>query len=173
MVSGSVRGLISRARLIPAAAAIIIGAIVSSSAATSPAGSGGTAAGPSDLKARVESQRFYYAGDPILVRVTLSNEGKSVYDNSKGFNLLGSLVVNQTGTGSLKHKGAPAADPRVQPATLIPGGYFGVVGDARDAVEGLDKAGRYTVLFQSGGIESEPVPLLVIPRYDATKTRRP
>jgi len=109
---------------------------------------------------------FYYAGDPVLVRVAVFNTSRTPYDNSKGIDLLGDIVVGTQASGALKHRTAPVSDPKQQPALIMPGGFFGSITDLRDVVEGLDKPGNYAARFQSPGLDTEAVPLVVIARYD-------
>src|SRR5882672_3505229 len=106
------------------------------------------AAALSPLQVTVERLgSFSYAGDPVLVRVAVFNTGKVSYDNSKGLDLRGNLVVGDKTGGALKHKPGDV-DPHSQPAVLAPGEFFGWISDLRDFVEGLDVPGRYAARYQ-------------------------
>jgi peptidyl-prolyl cis-trans isomerase B (cyclophilin B) len=128
-------------------------------------GTGSSTPGAS-LRPTLETQRFYYAGDPILVRLTMTNDGKSPYDNSKGIDFMGQIVVSETGGGAVKRKASPPVETRLQPATLAPGAFYGFVADLREVAEGLDKPGKFTAQLRAPGFESEPTPVVVIPRFD-------
>lgn len=118
------------------------------------------------LRPTLETQRFYYAGDPILVRLTMTNDGKTPYDNSKGFDFMGQIIVTESGGGAVKRKTSPAVEPRLQPATLAPAAFYGFVADLRDVAEGLEKPGRFTAQLRSPVFESDPAPIIVIPKFD-------
>src|SRR5262249_18199937 len=60
----------------------------------------------------------------------------------------------------------------LQPQAIAPGGFFGFITDLRDSIEGLDKPGSYVAHFSGLGLESEPVPLVVIARYDPARAYR-
>jgi len=80
--------------------------------------------------------------------------------------LMGNMVVGTEPGGALKHRTGPAANSKTQPGTIAPGGFFGFIADLRDVVEGLDKPGTYAARFQSPGLETEAISLVVIPKYD-------
>jgi cyclophilin family peptidyl-prolyl cis-trans isomerase len=109
---------------------------------------------------------FAYAGDPVLVRIAVFNTSKAPYDNSKGIDLLGDMVIGTQASGTLKHKTTSSIDLKEQPAVIAAGGFFGFIADLRDVVEGLDKPGNYAARFQRPDLDTETVPLVVIPRYD-------
>jgi len=124
------------------------------------------AAGPQIQVTMERLGNFCYAGEPILVRVAIFNTGKTPYDNSKGISLLGNVtVLDATGTG-MKKKAAVAFDARQQPAVVPAGGFFGIIADLREAVDGLDKPGQYAARFQAPDLASDPVALVVIPKFD-------
>jgi cyclophilin family peptidyl-prolyl cis-trans isomerase len=124
------------------------------------------AASPPGVRIALEALPFYYAGDPVLVRVTVLNEAETSYDNAKGLDLLGGMVISDPATGPLKRKPAGGADLRRQPAVLDGRGFFGCLLDLRAAVEGLDRPGRYSAHVQAGALRSEPAEVVVIPRFD-------
>ncbi|MBI3448258.1 MAG: peptidylprolyl isomerase [Acidobacteria bacterium] len=127
----------------------------------------GKAAPESPVQVTVERLgNFCYAGEPVLVRVAIFNTGKTAYDNSKGIALLGNVTVLDAAGSGLKKKSAAAPDARQQPAFIPAGGFFGVIADLRDAVDGLDRPGQYVARFQSADLSSDPVPLVVIPKFD-------
>jgi peptidyl-prolyl cis-trans isomerase B (cyclophilin B) len=112
---------------------------------------------------------FYYAGEPVLVRVAIFNTGTTPHENSGGTDLLGDLVVAEDSSGALKHKKSPSSEKSYQPASIAPGGFFGFVADLRDVVEGLDKPGRYHARYSAKGLESDNVPIVLISPYDPAK----
>ncbi len=115
---------------------------------------------------------FYYAGEPLRVRVAVFNTGASAHDNAKGIDLLGGLIVADAAS-ALRNKTGAAAGKEFQPPVIPPGGFFGAIVDLRDVVEGIDKPGRYTARFHGAGIEAEEaIPLVVIPRYDPAAAYR-
>jgi len=131
---------------------------------------GPSAPGPAPLQATLERLGgFYNAGDPILVRVAVFNTGTTPFENTKGIDLLGSLVVSETsGSQALARKPSPTADARLQPSRIPGGGFFGVIADLRQVFDGLDKPGRYSARFVMGDLTSESVDLVLIQRYDTS-----
>lgn len=122
-------------------------------------------AGP--LKATLEVLRpFTYEGEPLLVRVAVFNTSDHPYDNSGGVNLLGGLRVTSPTRGKLDLKGKLEADAKKQPATLAPGGFFGIIHDLATLVPDVSRTDVYTVSWQGSGITAEPVTVKVIPKFD-------
>jgi len=122
---------------------------------------------PSALQVTVERLgNFYYSGDPVMIRVAVFNTGKTPYDNSKGIDVMGGLIVGDRTSGVLKHKEGAGVAAVNQPSVLAPGEFFGFIFDLNQLVDGLEKPGTYAARFQSPGLETEAVSMVVIPRYD-------
>lgn len=116
---------------------------------------------------------FYYAGDSISVRVGVFNTGESPYDNSKGLDLLGNIIVGDSAGGAvLERKPSSVATAQYQPSVIPPGGFFGFIKDLREVLPGLEKPGRYTARLQLGDLQTDPVPIIIIPRFDPAVPHR-
>ena len=125
---------------------------------------------PGPLLATLEANRpFAYAGDQILVRLTLFNTGDKEFDNSAGINLLGGLGVFSPERGQLKPSATAGADEKgQQPAVVAPGGFFGVIKDVVPLVSGMDKPDTYSITWQGLGVSSNSLFIRVIPKFDPT-----
>ncbi len=132
------------------------------------------AEGRSGLVATLERLgNFYYAGDSIRIRVGVFNTGESPYDNSKGLDLLGHVIIGDaTGGATLERRPSSVAAAQYQPSVIPPGGFFGFIRDLREVLPGLDKPGRYTARLSLGDLKTDPVPIIIIPRFDPTVPHR-
>jgi cyclophilin family peptidyl-prolyl cis-trans isomerase len=117
--------------------------------------------------------RFYYAGDPVLIRVAVFNTGEAPHQNVQGLDLAHNIsVVDNVRGVALKPRQGPPADPNREPRVFPPGAFFGLITDLRDSVEGLDTPGRYSIRLTVEGKTSEPMQIAVIPRFDTETAYR-
>jgi cyclophilin family peptidyl-prolyl cis-trans isomerase len=121
-----------------------------------------------DLRATLERLgNFFYEGDPVQVRISVFNTGTQPYDNSGGLDLLGGIIVGtQTGSGEFKRKPSSVSASRFQPAVIPPGGFFGFITDLREVIGGIEKPGRFVARLSLEDLKTDPIKLIVIPRYD-------
>jgi cyclophilin family peptidyl-prolyl cis-trans isomerase len=112
---------------------------------------------------------FYYAGDPVQVRVAVFNTGTEPLENVDSIDMFKGLTIGDTtGATSFQRKANPAGGAKYRPAALAPGGFFGMIMDLRDVFSGMDTPGKYSVRLQLDGVNSDPVLISIIPRYDPT-----
>ncbi len=118
-------------------------------------------AAPEGLEARLASdRRFYYEGEPIVVRLSLHNGAGSRATLER--DLVAGLEI-LTADGE-RIGGAGATGPAA-PRTLEPGGSHELPIDL-SAVEELRRAGAYRIRWRSQRWAADPIEIRVIPRYD-------
>lgn len=117
-------------------------------------------------------QQFLYAGDPILVRVSVGNEGPKEAKNPVKGSILGGFVVKAESGGALPRVERPAASEPARPDRLSPNGFYGTIVDVAELFPGLKQPGTYEIRWESDGIASAAVGIRVIPKYDPAKEYR-
>jgi peptidyl-prolyl cis-trans isomerase B (cyclophilin B) len=135
-----------------------------------PAAAAEQEAGASPIQATLEYIRpFNYGGDPLLIRLGIFNTGARPYDNSAGINLFGGLKVTSASGTRLTMKGKAEIDPKVQPAVLAPGGFFGMIQDITPLLPDIAKAGTYTISWEGSGLSAPPVTVKVLPKFEPSE----
>ncbi len=113
---------------------------------------------------------FLYAGQPLLVRLSLGNEGDSTISNPfKAPLLKGFVVLNENGD-TLKPTGKPRAEEPSRPGKLNPMSFYGMLVDLAEMYPELGKPGRYSIYWEGDGIRSQAYDVNIIPEYDPSKT---
>jgi cyclophilin family peptidyl-prolyl cis-trans isomerase len=117
-------------------------------------------------------QQFLYAGDPVLVRVSVGNEGpKEAKNPVKGAILSGFVVKTESGEAVARIE-KPAASEPARPDKLTPNGFYGTIVDIAEIFPGLKQPGAYEIRWESDGITSATIGIRVIPKYDPSKEYR-
>ncbi len=117
-------------------------------------------------------QEFLYAGDPILVRVSVGNEGKKETKNPVKGAILSGFVVKAESGETLARVEKPAASEPARPDKLSPNGFYGTIVDIAELFPALKQPGSYEVRWESDGIASAAIRIRVIPKYDPAKEYR-
>jgi len=122
------------------------------------------------VKAVMELQRqFYYVGDPMTVRVAISNAGTSEVANPVKSSLFGSFVVADPEGKRLAPQAKPQAQEPSRPAKLTPSEFYGASVDLSQMYPQLRAKGKYSIRWSADGISSDEIVVTVIPRFDPTK----
>jgi len=126
---------------------------------------------PDTVKAVLElNQQFYYVGEPLNIRVTISNSGAAEVANPVKGPILGSFAVfDQSGT-RLEVQGKPEAQEPSRPSKLASKAFYGAVVDLSQMYPQLKSKGRFTIQWSSNGVESDKIVVTVIPKFDPSKT---
>lgn len=149
-----------------AAVAVLSALPAAAQPAASPAAEGG-------VRAVLEmGQQFLYGGDPVLVRVSVGNEGPKEAKNPVKGAILGGFVVKSESGESLTRVEKPAASEPARPDKLAPNGFYGTIVDLAELFPGLKQPGTYEIRWQSDGIASAAIGIRVIPKYDPAKEYR-
>lgn len=136
------------------------------------AGAADTPSNPqaSGVKALLElNQQFYYAGDPLNVRVTIANNGTAVVTNPVKSSILGSFVVSDDDGKKLTLQSKPEAQEPSRPAKLESKAFYGAIADLSQMYPQIRSKGRYTIRWSADGVVSDEVVVAVIPKFDPSK----
>lgn len=124
---------------------------------------------PNPVRAVLElSRQFYYAGQPLEVRLSIGSDADQPLANPVRGPLLKSFVVSQDGT-PLKRSTTVSAKEPVRPDKLAPRTFYGTIADLTELFPNLRKPGRYEVRWAADGIESQTIVVTLIPPYDSAK----
>ena len=123
--------------------------------------------GGGGLEATIEVQQpFCYAGEELLVRLTILNAGDKRYENMAGIDLVGGLkVLGGPELRPLKNKGK-SDGANSKPAVLPAGGFFGGIHDILQVVPDMKKPGNYRISWEGAGASSNTVVVTVIPKFE-------
>jgi cyclophilin family peptidyl-prolyl cis-trans isomerase len=126
---------------------------------------------PDAVKAVLElNQQFYYVGEPLNIRVTISNAGAAEVSNPVKNPVLGSFVVSDASGSRLEVQGKPETQEPSRPSKLASKAFYGAVVDLSQLYPQLKSKGRYTIQWSADGIESDKIVVTVIPKFDPSKT---
>jgi cyclophilin family peptidyl-prolyl cis-trans isomerase len=122
------------------------------------------------VKAVLElSRQFYYAGDPLDVRISIGNDGDQEAANPVKAKLLASFQVRAKGGALLKAGTIPGDKEPQRPDRLAPKGFYGAIVDLASMFAELRKPGTYEISWSADGIESQTIEVRLIPKYDPAK----
>jgi cyclophilin family peptidyl-prolyl cis-trans isomerase len=125
---------------------------------------------PGGVKVVLElGQRFYYAGDPFPVRISIGNEGTEKVANPVKKALFGGFEVRGSDGEVIKASGEAGVAEPTRPDKLAPNSFYGAVVDLTKIYPELLETGRYEVRWAANGVESERIVVRMIPRYDPSK----
>jgi len=126
--------------------------------------------GPEGVKVVLElSQRFYYAGDPLPIRVSVGNDGAKKVANPVKTSLFRGFEVRAGDGKVIEPSGDPGVAEPARPDKLAPSSFYGAIVDLTRVYPELLEVGRYEVLWIADGLESDTIVVKMIPRYDPSK----
>ena len=150
------------------AVSVSLAAILSLSGALAEEGASNTA-----VRAVLElNQQFYYAGEPLRVRVSVSNDGSADVRNPVKTPLPRGFEVRPSGAAPLQAKGGVKDAEASRPGTLAPGYAYSAVVDLGELYPALRSPGSYEIRWAADGITSQTLVVRVIPKYDASRDYR-
>ncbi len=125
---------------------------------------------PKPLRAFLNVNRFYYyEGDPVEVEVTLGNTSEEMMKNPVAAPFSRWFVLKDE-TGKEVKANVSAEDAGEEhPSVLKPKFFYGIMLDLTKNLPELKKAGKYTLIWRSGSIESDELNISVIKKYDPEK----
>ncbi len=122
------------------------------------------------VRAVMELQRqFYYVGDPMTVRVTISNDGTSEVANPVKSSLFGSFLVADPEGKRLTPQAKPQAQEPSRPTKLSPSAFYGAAVDLSQMYPQLRTKGKYSIRWSADGVSSAEIVVNVIPQFDPSK----
>lgn len=145
-------------------AVVIVLAVAALTAAAPPA------APPGAVKAVMElNQQFFYVGDPMMVRLSITNGAVSEVANPVKSALLGSFAVTDLQGKKFATQSKPEAREPNRPAKLAPGEFYGTAVDLSQMYSELKARGRYKIRWSADGVSSDEIVVNVIPKFDPAK----
>jgi peptidyl-prolyl cis-trans isomerase A (cyclophilin A) len=122
------------------------------------------------VKALLElNQQFYYAGDPLNVRVTIANNGSAEVQNPVKSSIFGSFSVMDADGKRLTRESKPEAQEPSRPSKLEPKAFYGAIADLSQMYPQIKSKGRYTIRWSADGVTSDEFVVTVIPKFDPSK----
>lgn len=115
------------------------------------------------------NQHFYYIGEPLNVRIAISNSAASEVSNPVKSPLFGSFSVADSQGTRLDPQAKPEAQEPSRPAKLAPGAFYGAVVDLSQMYPQLRSKGRYSIRWSADGVASDEIAVTVIPKFDPSK----
>jgi len=122
------------------------------------------------VKALLElNQQFYYIGESMNVRVTITNNGDTEVSNPVKSPLLRSFAVLDASGARLEIQGKPNSQEPTRPSKLASKAFYGAVVDLAQLYPQLKTKGRFTIRWSADNVESDAVIVTVIPKFDPSK----
>ena len=124
----------------------------------------------SPVKAVLElNKEFYYVGDPLNIRVTLTNPGTAEVSNPVKSSMIGSFSVADAAGGKIQPTGKSDAQEPSRRSKLAPKEFYGVAVELSHVYPELSKKGRYTIGWSADGVSADSIVVTVIPKFDPGK----
>ncbi len=108
---------------------------------------------------------FAYAGDPITMRISVTNEGSSAWTNEQGIDLAGGFIIERHGGDAVGVK-AQTTDRKQQPSVIAPQAFFGQTLDVVALARTPLTPGTYAIRWAGMGVASSTFTVKVIPKFD-------
>lgn len=143
--------------------ALLVGALAAQGAAL-PENSTGRVHAQMELK-----QDFYYIGEPLNVRIAISNNGDAEIANTVKRALFGSFAVSDAAGKRLDPQAKPSAQEPTRPPKLAPGEFYGGAVDLSQMYPQLKTKGKYTIRWSADDVSSEEITVTVIPKFSPAK----
>jgi cyclophilin family peptidyl-prolyl cis-trans isomerase len=149
-------------------AAIVVilaaGALLARAAAPTASPAAGSVRAVMELK-----QQFYYVGEPMDVRVTISNGGGAEVPNPVKSPIFGSFSVADAQGKRLEPQAKPEAQEPSRPAKLAPNEFYGASVDLSQMYPQLRSKGKYSIRWSADGVSSDEIAVTIIPKFSPAK----
>lgn len=125
------------------------------------------------VKAILElGRQLYYAGDPLVLRATVGNDGDVEVPNPVKTPLPAGIEVRTAGGTVLKRATALETSEPSRPARLAPKYSYSAVIDVARLYPALAQPGQYEIRWSAEGVTSQTLVVRLIPKYDPSKEYR-
>ena len=114
-------------------------------------------------------QQFYYVGDPLLVRLTIGNDGSAEVQNPVKHPVLESFRVSGADGKQLDAQGKAEAQEPARPAKLSPKAFYGAVVDLTQLFPQIKTVGSFKIRWSADGVSSDEITVRMIPKFDPSK----
>jgi peptidyl-prolyl cis-trans isomerase A (cyclophilin A) len=122
------------------------------------------------VKAVMElKQQFYYVGEPMPVRIAISNTGASDVSNPVKSPLFASFHVADAQGKRLDPQAKAQVREPSRPTKLTPTEFYGATVELSQMYPQLKSRGRYSIHWSADGVSSDEIVVTVIPKFDPSK----
>lgn len=122
------------------------------------------------VRAQLElNQQFFYIGDPLNVRISITNRGAAEVGNPVKSPLFGSFSISDASGKKLTPQAKPDAQEPARPAKLAPSAFYGAAFDLSQSYPQLRTKGRFSIHWAADGVFSDEIVVTVIPRFEPSK----
>ena len=122
------------------------------------------------VRAAIElKQHFFYVGDPMMVRLSITNGSDSEVANPVKSPLFGSFTVLDAQGNKIASQSKPEATEPNRPSKLVAGEFYGAPVDLSQMYPQLRSRGKYRIRWSADGISAEEILVNVIPKFDPAK----
>jgi len=129
-----------------------------------------SSAASGSVRATMElNQQFYYVGEPLNVRLAITNSGTSEVANPVKSSLFGSFTVADAQGKRLEAQAKPEAQEPSRPAKLAPNAFYGAVVDLSQMYPQLRSKGRYSIRWSADGVSSDEFNVTIISKFEPSK----
>ena len=115
------------------------------------------------------SQHFYYVGDPLTVRIAISNGGASEVPNPVKGPLFNSFSVADSQGKRLTPQAKPAAQEPSRPSKLAPNEFYGATVELSQMYPQIKSRGKYSIRWSADSVSSDEFVVTIIPKFDPSK----
>ena len=142
----------------------VIGILLGGTLAAAAETRGGT------VRAQMElNQNFYYVGDPLSVRVVISNTGSAEVSNPIKGDLFTAFSVSDAAGKRLEPGSKAEAQEPARPPKLAPNALYGGVVDLAKMYPQLRSTGRFTIKWSANGVAADDISVTIITKMDPKK----
>lgn len=130
----------------------------------------GPEAAPGGVVATIElSQQFYYAGEPLFVRLSVGNDGGASVDNPVKRALLDGFRIKRDGQSLAGDPEKIKSSEPSRPAKLGPKTFYGTVVDLTRIFPEMSSPGDYEISWSADGVSSRSISVRLLPKYDPSR----
>jgi len=115
------------------------------------------------------NQNFYYIGDPLNVRLAITNGGAGEVTNPVKSPLFTAFTIADAQGKALEAAKKPDAQEPTRPAKLAPNAFYGAVVDLSQIYPQLRSKGRYTIKWSADGLAADEIVVTIIPKFEPSK----
>lgn len=141
-----------------------LGAFAAHAAAPPESAASGSVKAVMELK-----QQFYYVGEPMNVRIAISNTGASDVPNPVKNPLFASFSVSDSQGKRLEPQEKAKTQEPSRPAKLTPTEFYGATIDLSQMYPQLKLRGKYSIRWSADGVSSDEIVVTVIPKFEPSK----
>jgi cyclophilin family peptidyl-prolyl cis-trans isomerase len=122
------------------------------------------------VKAVMElNQQFFYIGEPLTVRVTITNTGATEQANPVKSPIFGSFYVADAQGKRIAPQAKPQSQEPSRPPKLAPNEFYGAAVDVSQMYPQLRSKGKFTIGWSADGVSASEIVVTLIPKFEPSK----